>query len=97
MQICDTFFLRIISKNQYLCLKNTFLIYGNSIADYRIRVGVQDNSPNIPDIGMFRNWNINDTTYLRTPTSRDFVAADVTGTRNIAVTPDYIAPKDLFR
>lgn len=65
--------------------------------DYRIRVGVQDNSPNIPDIGMFRNWNINDSTYLRTPTAIDFVPADISGTRNITVTPDYIAPKDLFK
>ncbi|RHN50239.1 putative non-specific serine/threonine protein kinase [Medicago truncatula] len=65
--------------------------------DYRIKAGVQDNSPNIQDIGMLRNWNINDTTYLKSPTARDFVPADITGTMNITVTPDYIAPKDLFK
>lgn len=46
---------------------------------------------------MLRNWNINDTTYLKSPTARDFVPADITGTMNITVTPDYIAPKDLFK
>ena len=46
---------------------------------------------------MLRNWNINDTTYLKTPPALDFVPADISGTRNITVTPDYIAPKELFR
>ncbi|PNX93527.1 receptor-like protein kinase FERONIA-like protein [Trifolium pratense] len=66
-------------------------------ADYRIRVGVQATESNIQDTNMLRNWNSNDTNYLRTPTSRDFVSKDVTGTMNITVTPDYMAPKDLFR
>jgi hypothetical protein len=48
-------------------------------------------------MGMLRNWNTNDTDYLKTPTSRDFVSGDITGTKNITVTPDYVAPKDLFR
>ncbi|GAU47491.1 hypothetical protein TSUD_285190 [Trifolium subterraneum] len=65
--------------------------------DYRIRVGVQATESNIQDTNMLRNWNSNDTKYLRTPTSRDFVSEDITGTINITVAPDYIAPKDLFR
>ncbi|CAJ2665842.1 unnamed protein product [Trifolium pratense] len=65
--------------------------------DYRIRVGVQATESNIKDTNMLRNWNSNDTNYLRTPTSRDFISKDVTGTKNITVTPDYMAPKDLFR
>ncbi|KAL5080338.1 hypothetical protein RYX36_008759 [Vicia faba] len=64
--------------------------------DYRIKVGVQANSPKIQDTGMLRNWNINDTDYLRTPTARDFVSEDLIG-RNITVNPDYVAPKDLYR
>ncbi|XP_058756849.1 receptor-like protein kinase FERONIA [Vicia villosa] len=66
--------------------------------DYRIKVGVQANSPNIQDTGMLRNWNQNDIDYVRTPTSRhfDFVSEDLIG-RNITVKPDYIAPKDLYR
>ncbi|CAK8533379.1 unnamed protein product [Lathyrus sativus] len=62
--------------------------------DYRIKVG---NSPNIQDTGMLRNWNKNDTDYLRTPTSYDFVSQDLTGRMNITVTPDYMAPKDVYR
>ncbi|XP_058755503.1 receptor-like protein kinase FERONIA [Vicia villosa] len=64
--------------------------------DYRIKVGVQANSPKIQDTGMLRNWNKYDTDYLRTPTSRDFVSGDLIG-RNITVNPDYVAPKDLYR
>jgi len=58
---------------------------------------VQENSPKIEDIGMLRNWNINDTTYLKTPIARDFVFQDIAGKLNITVKPDYIAPKDLFK
>lgn len=46
---------------------------------------------------MLRNWNQNDTDYLRTPTSYSSVSEDVTGTMNITVNPDYVAPKELFR
>ncbi|PNX57894.1 receptor-like protein kinase FERONIA-like protein, partial [Trifolium pratense] len=42
-------------------------------------------------------WNTNDTDYLKTPTARDFVSGDVTRTSNITVTPDYVAPKELFK
>ncbi|KAK2366025.1 receptor protein kinase FERONIA [Trifolium repens] len=45
---------------------------------------------------MLRKWNIDDTDYLRTPTSRDFVSGDVKRSSNITVTPDYMAPKELF-
>ncbi|KAI5442748.1 receptor-like protein kinase FERONIA [Lathyrus oleraceus] len=65
--------------------------------DYRIKVGVQANSPQIQDTGMLRNWKQNDTDYLRTPTSYNSVSEDVTGTMNITVNPDYVAPKELFR
>jgi len=86
-----------LTKINSLCLVNTFLIYCNTIADYRIRVGVQENTPDIEDIGMLRNWNINDTTYLKTPPAHDFVSQDIAGKLNITVKPDYIAPKDLFK
>ncbi|KAK2366026.1 receptor protein kinase FERONIA [Trifolium repens] len=46
---------------------------------------------------MLRNWNIKDTDYLNTPTTCDFVSGDITDTRNITVTPDYVAPKELFK
>ncbi|CAJ2665841.1 unnamed protein product [Trifolium pratense] len=65
--------------------------------DYRIKVGVQPNAPDIQDTGMLRSWNTNDTDYLKTPTARDFVSGDVTRTSNITVTPDYVAPKELFK
>lgn len=73
-----------------------FLNYAYIITDYRIRVGGQAISAK-QDTGLFRKWNGNDEDYLRTPTSRDSLPADVSGTRNITVNPDYVAPKDIYR
>ncbi|CAK8533402.1 unnamed protein product [Lathyrus sativus] len=65
--------------------------------EYRIKAGLLTNSLNILDIGMLRNWNENDDDYLRTPTSFDFISEDTSGRMNITVTPDYMAPKDVYR
>ncbi|XP_057444145.1 receptor-like protein kinase FERONIA [Lotus japonicus] len=63
---------------------------------YRIKVGVQSISPS-KDTGLFRTWEAKDDFYLRTPSALDTIPLDLTGTMNITVSPDYAAPKDLYR
>ncbi|WVZ14262.1 hypothetical protein V8G54_011828 [Vigna mungo] len=63
---------------------------------YRIKTGGQEISPQ-NDTGLFRNWAVEGSYFIKHNPRNDDLPADMDGKMNITVNPDYLAPKELFR